>query len=220
MAEYASKGVAGTALGLGIAGTVGLVNQMTNGCGGGLLGGLFGGNCGCGARTIGMGAQLQYVSQLQSQNAMLKSQNYSDKIGKQVYAQTLADNKDFRNEMFAFIKPIADEAANNRVEVAVLKAQVEKDKEITALKIDNCRCEISGKIAEVASAANLGITRLSDELGCLKNTVCRITQTIVPASAICPQPMPQYNAWVAPTGTPTQVNVSGTVNTRSATCSG
>lgn len=56
MAEYASKGVAGTALGLGIAGTVGLVNQMTNGCGGGILGGLFGGNYGCGVRTAGMGA--------------------------------------------------------------------------------------------------------------------------------------------------------------------
>lgn len=42
MAEYASKGVAGTALGLGIAGTVGLVNQMTNGCnGGGLLDGFY-----------------------------------------------------------------------------------------------------------------------------------------------------------------------------------
>lgn len=39
-------------------------------------------------------------------------------------------------------------------------------------------------------------------------------------SAICPQPMPQYNSWTAPTGTPTQVNVSGTVNTRSATCVG
>lgn len=66
MAEYASKGVAGTALGLGIAGTVGLVNQLGNGCGGGLLGGLFGGNCGYGARAVGIGAELQYVSQLQS----------------------------------------------------------------------------------------------------------------------------------------------------------
>lgn len=218
MAEYASKGVAGTALGLGIAGTVGLVNQMTNGCGGGLLGGLFGGNCG--VRTAGMGAELQYVSSLQAQNAMLKSQNYSDKVGKQVYAQTLADNKDFRNEVFAFIKPIADEAANNRVEVAVLKAQVEKDKEITALKIDKCCCETNNKIEAVAAQANLGLTRLGDQLGCLQNTVCRITQTIVPASAICPQPMPAYNSWTAPTGTPTQVNVTGTVNTRSATCGG
>ena len=49
MAEFASKGVAGTALGLGIAGTVGLVSQMSNGCGNnGILGGLFGGNhCDC-----------------------------------------------------------------------------------------------------------------------------------------------------------------------------
>jgi hypothetical protein len=43
---YASKGVAGTGLGLGIAGTaLGVLNGM-GGCGGNLLGGLFnGGNC-------------------------------------------------------------------------------------------------------------------------------------------------------------------------------
>ena len=91
-----------------------------------------------------------------------------------------------------------------------------------------CCCEkqelreqiLMGKIGEVASAANCGLARANDEIACLRNTVCRITQTIVPASAICPQPMPQYNSWTAPTGTPTQVNVSGTVNTRSATCVG
>ncbi len=43
MAEFASKGVAGTALGLGIAGTVGLINQM-NSNGNGLLGNILGGN--------------------------------------------------------------------------------------------------------------------------------------------------------------------------------
>lgn len=44
--DFASKGVAGTGLGLGIAGTaLGLLN---NNGGGGILGGLFGnGNCGC-----------------------------------------------------------------------------------------------------------------------------------------------------------------------------
>lgn len=42
MGEFASKGVAGSGLGLGIAGTaLGLLNA--NGDGGGLLGGLFGG---------------------------------------------------------------------------------------------------------------------------------------------------------------------------------
>lgn len=42
MGEFASKGAAGSGLGLGIAGTaLGLLNA--NGNGGGLLGGLFGG---------------------------------------------------------------------------------------------------------------------------------------------------------------------------------
>ena len=46
--NYASKGVAGAGLGLGIAGTaLGVLNGM-GGCGGNLLGGLFGGNCGQG----------------------------------------------------------------------------------------------------------------------------------------------------------------------------
>lgn len=62
MGEFASKGVAGAGLGLGIAGTaLGLLNNNGNG----LLGGLFG--CGNGGmRGLGMGAELQYVSELQS----------------------------------------------------------------------------------------------------------------------------------------------------------
>lgn len=44
--NYASKGVAGAGLGLGIAGTsLGVLNAM-GGCGGNLLGGLFSGGCG------------------------------------------------------------------------------------------------------------------------------------------------------------------------------
>ncbi len=42
--NFASKGVAGAGLGLGIAGTA---LGVLNGNGGGLLGGLFGGNCAC-----------------------------------------------------------------------------------------------------------------------------------------------------------------------------
>lgn len=218
MAEFASKGVAGTALGLGIAGTVGLVNQLSGGncgCGNGLLGGLFGGNNCCNRGASGL-AEVQYVSALQSENGQLKAENYSDRTSLEAYKQTVADNKELRTEMYAFIKPLSDEAANNRVAIARLEEQLK------------CCCEkqelreqiLMGKIGEVASAANCGLARANDEIACLRNTVCRITQTIVPASAICPQPMPQYNSWTAPTGTPTQVNVSGTVNTRSATCVG
>lgn len=66
MAEFASKGVAGSGLGLGIAGTaLGLLNNGGNG--NGLLGGLFG------------GGNQNVVSALQAENGMLKAENYSDK---------------------------------------------------------------------------------------------------------------------------------------------
>lgn len=102
-AEFASKGVAGSGLGLGIAGTaLGLLNNGGNG----LLGGLFG------------GGNQNVVSALQAENSMLKAENYSDKNAKEVYAQSLADNRRLRDETFAYLKPLSDEAANNRVELA------------------------------------------------------------------------------------------------------
>ena len=36
----------------------------------------------------------------------------------------------------------------------------------------------------------------------MMGTLGKITDTIVPMSAICPTPMAKYNAWVAPTNTP------------------
>lgn len=110
MAEYASKGVAGAALGLGIAGTVGLVNQLS-GCNGGVLGGILGGNC-CN-RGVGGMAEVQYVSALQAENGQLKDENYSDRTSLEAYKQTVADNKELRTEMYAFIKPLSEEAVSN-----------------------------------------------------------------------------------------------------------
>lgn len=86
MAEVASKGVAGSGLGLGIAGTaLGLLNNGGNG----LLGGLLGG----GYQNV--------VSALQAENSMLKAENYSDKNAKEVYAQSLADNRRLRDKAFS-----------------------------------------------------------------------------------------------------------------------
>lgn len=172
MAEYASKGVAGSGLGLGIAGTA-LALLGNNG-----LNGLFGG------------------SNLQAENAMLKAENYSDKTAKEVYAQAIADNKALREELYAFIKPISEEVAKNQTEVAVLKAVAEKDKEITALKIDNCCCQMNSKINSVAQSAATGIANLN-------NIVANITKIVVPKTAICPEVMPRYNSWTAPTSTET-----------------
>lgn len=177
MAEFASKGVAGAGLGLGIAGTaLGLLNNNGGGLGG-LLGG--GGN---------------EVSRLQAENAMLKSENYADKVGKEVYQQSLADNKSTRDELYAFIKPLSEEAADNRVNAARMEEQIK----CLSQKMELREQIVLGKVNEVALTANNGLTALNGALACLQNTVAGITQTIVPAAAVCPQPMPANNAWVAP----------------------
>lgn len=199
--EYASKGVAGTGLGLGIAGTaLGLLNNSCNG-NGSLLGGILGNGC----NHTRMGAELQYVSNLQAENAMLKAENYSDKGTLEAYKQSVADNKELRAEMYSFIKPLSEEAANNRVNIATLQAELK------------CCCEkaelreqiLAGKINEVAIATTGQFNALNNTIACMQNTLSGITKTIVPTSAICPQPMPLYNSWTAPTAAaPTNVQLT------------
>lgn len=112
MGEFASKGVAGTGLGLGIAGTaLGLLNN--GGCGNGVLGGLFGGNCNrnCGGGAAEMMAALTPLvmatasgsrgsrnsgciddcvetresAQLRQQVAALQAEKYADNVGIETY---------------------------------------------------------------------------------------------------------------------------------------
>lgn len=155
MGEFASKGVAGAGLGLGIAGTaLGVLNS--NGNGNGLLGGLFGCNN-------------NQVAALFAENAMLKSENYSDKVAKETYQQSLADR-------------------------AALKAEI---KELMDLREQL----VQAKIDAVANLANQGLQQVNASIACLAKTVNGITQTVVPASAICPEVMPRYNSWTAPTTT-------------------
>jgi hypothetical protein len=172
--EYASKGVAGTGLGLGIAGTA---LALLNNNGG--LGGLLGGG----------GGQL---SQLQAENAMLKSENYSDKVAKEVYAQSRADDKDIIDR---WIQPMASKIAANEVSMARQEEQINCLKETQRLR-EEIICQ---KIDAVACASNTGLVALQGTVNCLAQTVAGITKTIVPATAICPAPMPALNAWVAPT---------------------
>lgn len=146
-AEFASKGVAGSGLGLGIAGTaLGLLNNGGNG--GGVLGGLF-----------GNGNQAT-ISALQAENSQLKAENYSDKNAKEVYMQSLADNRRLREQI------------------------------------------ILGKVNELALTTQAKFGCIDGTIANMMGTIGKITNTIVPMSAICPTPMAKYNAWVAPTNTP------------------
>lgn len=203
MAEYASKGVAGTALGLGVAGTVALANQFL---GGGLLNGIGGGwganRCGGGA---GMGAQLQYVSQLQAQVQSLQAEKSANANLVAAFNQTVANDKELRGELYAYIAPLAKSEADSQVKIAQLEAKLDcccKEQELRE-KI------IRGDIDKVALMANTGLTALQGTVTCMQNTLNSITKTIVPSSALCPQPMPLYNSWTAPAaGAPTNTNIA------------
>ena len=168
MAEFASKGVAGSGLGLGIAGTaLGLLNNGGNG--GGVLGGLFGNNN-------------------QATISALQAENYSDKNAKEVYMQSLTDNRRLRDETFAFLQPLAEESANNRVELAKLQAELK------------CCCEkqelreqiVLGKVNELALTTQAEFGCIDQTIAGMIGTIGKITDTIVPISAVCPTPMVRH----------------------------
>ncbi len=197
MGEFASKGVAGSGLGLGIAGTaLGVLNSSNNG--NGLLGGLFGNNNG------------GQVSALQSEVAMLKAEKYSDKNTADVYSAVRGEYKDLLEK---WITPLSDEACRNRERIAVLETQVKCENEKALLReqivreqlnrrIDQCCCETNGRINQL----NQSVYQMSQTLG-------SITTTVIPRTAICPEVMPRYNTWTAPTDTaPATQPIVGTVD--------
>lgn len=180
MGDYASKGVAGAGLGTGIAGlSLGVLNAM-GGCNGGLLGGLFGGNR-CGFGAVGLG-ESQYVASILAENGMLKAENYADRVAKEVYQQTLADNEK-------------------------LRAQIE---ETSRLREQLAMC----KIENLTNVTTCNFNAVNTAIANLANTVNGITKCVIPTTAICPEVMPRYNSWTAPTAAaPAQQAVTGTINT-------
>lgn len=163
------KTIAGTALAL----------LNNNNCGNGVLGGLFGGNR-CGYGALGLG-ESQYVASILAENGMLKAENYSDRVAKEVYQQTLTDNKQLRQD-------IRDELA--------LREQI-----------------MAGKIESLANATTCNFNAVNTAIANLANTVSGITKVVIPTTAICPEVMPRYNSWTAPTAdAPANQPVTGTVN--------
>lgn len=208
MGEYASKGVAGTGLGLGIAGTaLGVLAGSNNG--NGLLGGLFGNN--------------GNYEALWAENAKLKAEKYSDKNDVEVYAQTRRENQDLGDRLLGnWIKPIAQEAAANRERLATLEAKVDGNKALTDkdmiilrkdVEISSLRAD--AKVDQVASMAKCGLDRMSDAVRGLSETIDAWRCGKVSADAICPPVMKRWNAWEAPTNTaPDTQPVTGSINAR------
>lgn len=153
---YASKGVAGAGLGLGIAGTaLGVLNGMS-GCGT-LLPGLFNGNNNCCHENSMVN---RYELGLEQSNAAKDSK------------------------------------------IALLESTIHTNDKILEVYgyIDNRLRGIEGQIAQQA-VVNAQVTA---NLSCMQGSIATLmglTKTIVPITNVCPEPMPQYNSWTAPTAT-------------------
>ena len=115
--EYASKGVAGSGLGLGIAGTVlGLMN-------GGLGGGLFG--CNAVARTAGAMAEGQLCASLMAEVQGLKAEKYADKNTADVYVALNSQNNTLRDKIANIEKWQAAEMASTPLREQLLRQRIE-----------------------------------------------------------------------------------------------
>ena len=156
--DYASKGVAGAGLGLGIAGTaLGLL--------GGNLGGILGGcGNGWGYNGCGNGCGSQAVNRYEAEQSARIAELETEVKLRDANVYTMAEMgklRDYVDRRF--------EGVNASINTqAVINAQV---------------------------AANLS---------CLTNTVntlSGLTKTVIPITSVCPEPMPQYNSWTAPTAT-------------------
>lgn len=145
--NYASKGVAGAGLGLGIAGTA--LGLLQNGSLGGILGGI-----GCNNQ--------HYVNRYEADQSARIAELETEVKLRDANAYTLGEMNKIRNYVDAKFDSINAQMCSQ----AVVNAQV---------------------------TANLS---------CLQNTVATLsgmTKTVIPIANICPEPMPQYNSWTAPT---------------------
>lgn len=211
MAEYLSKG---TGVTLGTLGTIGfgtsILQALNNNNGNGLLGGLLGNN-----NNWQQQEWLQNQNmQLQSRVTGLESLLASNKNTSDVYVAMRNETQALGERLLEkYINPIATEIADNRVHLARQDEQIKCLRETSDLReqlvreqlnrrIDSCCCEMNGRLNN------------------LMNTVCAqgrtldsITSTIVPRTAICPEVMPRYNSWVAPTDTALATQpVTGNIN--------
>lgn len=121
MAEFASKGVAGTALGFGIGGTALALLGGNGGCGGGLLGGLLGGNRNCAPCEP---LETRESSCLRQQVATLQAEKYADGVGISTFKAALELSNKNDAAISANQKEAFQAIAALDKEVGVLKSNI------------------------------------------------------------------------------------------------
>ena len=97
---------------------------------------------------------------------------------------------------------LQQENAMLKTQVEMHKAEIYTDNKLEAL---NDRYENRFRCIENQIASQAVHNATSDGLiGCMTQQIAALqslTKLIVPATSVCPAPMPQYNSWTAPTAT-------------------
>lgn len=175
--NYATKGAA---LGTSIpALALAALPYLTGGNGIGGLGGLFGGG---NAAVLAGGVAAAAMAEKDAKIAQLTAERYSDNQDAATYRQTLADNRNLRDELYAFIKPLAEESASNRERVAVLEAKCQCEAEKAALREKIFQQKIDLEAAERKCCCDKNATAIQ----ALSAIIAQITKIGVPNSVLCP----------------------------------
>lgn len=183
--EVASKGVAGAALGLGIAGTVGLLNQLANGTGwgGGFLGGrgCFPAMAAAGVTEAVATSDTREIGKLESKIARLEGERYTDGVGIELYKEIIAASNKNDEKIQANYVELAKAVASLDKQVAVDKQSITDNFAFLNNKI----CDTKREVINYCNA-----TFVPGKL-------------VMPLTSVCPEPMPAKNSWTAPTTTTT-----------------
>lgn len=189
--NYATKG---SALGTSIpALALAALPYLTGGNGLGGLGGILGG----GNAAVVAGGTAAVLAEKDAKIAELSAERYSDAQDATTYKQTLADNRNLREELYAFIKPIAEESAANRERVAVIEAKLQCEAEKAALREQIFQQKIDLEAAERKCCCE----KNAAAIGAVASIVAQITKIGVPNSVLCPG-VPAVTVTNAPTTTP------------------
>ena len=140
------------------------------GIGGLALGLLNSANNGNGVLGGLFGGGSNQTNTLMSELAKEKAERFAEKTGAEIY-----------NAMFAQYKELAQATTAIDKRVSALEVAGPLREQLLNQRIDCC-----------CNSMNAG-------LAALQATVANITKTIVPITSVCPQPMPEYNSWTAPT---------------------
>lgn len=166
---YASKGVGNAGLALGIIGTS-LASGILGGNG---VGGILNGN----GNRVANDAMTLAMAQKDAEIAQLKADKATDAKLVEVYKDLRALDK-------------AQDAA-----ISGLKDRVSAIETAAPLREQIVLGQVNA-VAQSVASANAAV---QSQIACIQATLSGITKTIVPASAVCPQPMPLHNSWTAPT---------------------